>query len=92
MRAIGTHSVCIPNPDIRSIDIDRQSEEVSNQYDLFPCDNQAMIKKIASDWFHFVVESKKEIAMEVKSQEERNATLEQVAANLRTKSWIQNQQ
>ena len=55
-------------------------------------DNQAMIKKIASDWFHFVVESKKEIAMEVKSQEERNATLEQVAANLRTKSWIQNQQ
>ena len=38
MRAIGTQSVCIPNPDIRSTDIDRQSEEVSNQYDLFPCD------------------------------------------------------
>ena len=38
MRAIGTHIVCIPNPDIRSTDIDRQSEEVSNQYDLFPCD------------------------------------------------------
>ena len=49
-----------------------------------------MIKKIASDWFHFVVESKKDIAMEVRTQEQRNATLEQVAANLRTKSWIEN--
>jgi len=29
MRAIGTHSVEIPNPDIESIDIDKQSEEVS---------------------------------------------------------------